>query len=170
MNGDTLDASFWISHLQLQPHPEGGYYRETYRSIEKINREALPARYPGSRAFSTGIYYLLEEGDFSAFHRIKSDEMWHFYAGGPLEIHMIDGSCYSVVVLGDDARAGQHLQSVVPQGVWFASKPVTTAGFSLVGCTVSPGFDYADFEMGSSSQVFERCPERAASLSFLCKA
>src|SRR4051812_10000782 len=95
-----MDAKFYVDHLGMQPHPEGGFYKEVYRSAEGIPANALPSRFDGDRAFSTAIYYLLQQGDFSAFHRIKSDECWHFYAGGTLLIHIIeaDGKLYSVAL------------------------------------------------------------------------
>ena len=89
------EASFYIDHLKLQPHPEGGYFKETYRADETIPAASLPKRFNADRNFSTAIYYLLQQGDFSAFHRIKSDECWHFYAGDTLQIHVIENSEYS---------------------------------------------------------------------------
>ena len=111
-----------IAVYNLSSHPEGGWYRQTYRSAEQIAADALPGRFSGSRPFSTAIYFLLEQGNFSAFHRIMSDECWHFYAGGPLEIFIIhpEGNL-EVVIMGK--QAGQHFQYVVPAGCWFASRP-----------------------------------------------
>ncbi len=153
MEQNQLPASYWVEHLRLSPHPEGGYYREVYRAAEHIQTSGLPGRFQGPRNFATSIYYLLEAGDFSAFHRIKSDETWHFYAGAPLELHMVQGSKHSVVILGNRPERGEELQYTVPHGVWFASRPCTDAAYSLLGCTVSPGFDFADFEMGAVEHV-----------------
>src|SRR4051794_11801998 len=110
-------AREWIDHLALTRHPEGGWYRETYRSSETIARAHLPARFDGDRAFATAIYYLLESGDFSALHRIRQDEGWHFYDGSPLTLHQIapDGAC-STHRLGRDLTRGQEPQALVPAG------------------------------------------------------
>jgi predicted cupin superfamily sugar epimerase len=158
MTAPHTDSAYWISQLQLIQHPEGGYYREVYRSAEAISAGSLPSRFDGARSFSTSIYYLLESGDFSAFHRIKSDEVWHFYGGDPLELHILSGSEYQMVLIGRDLHAGHHLQYVVPHGAWFASRPAAGSSYCLLGCTVSPGFDFADFQMGS---VHEVCGARA---------
>src|SRR4051794_10271507 len=105
---DRITAELLINQLQLQPHPEGGYYRETYRSTESIAAGAIPARFNGTRSFATCIYYLLQQGDYSAFHRIKSDECWHFYAGDPLLIHLIDlDATYRCVQLGNRVEQGE---------------------------------------------------------------
>ena len=143
-----MNATYFIQHLYLQPHPEGGYFKETYRASETIAADALPSRFSGARNFSTAIYYLLQQGDFSAFHRIKSDECWHFYAGNTLLIHVIekDGK-YNCVRLGNNIAAGETFQFVVPAGAWFAAEPAPDSAFTLAGCTVAPGFDFADFEM-----------------------
>ena len=155
MTAPNLSASQIIAALALNPHPEGGYYKETYRSPEQVKREALPERFDGGRSFCTGIYYLLEAGDFSAFHRIKSDEMWHFYGGGPLELHLLHNGAHIQVFIGPDVIKGHYPQFVVPAGAWFASRPAVKAAYSFVGCTVSPGFDFADFEMARREVLIE---------------
>jgi predicted cupin superfamily sugar epimerase len=151
------DAQYWINHLGLSPHPEGGYYRATYKSELTIARSALPSSYQGDRSASTAIYFLLDEGNFSAFHRIASDEVWHFYAGSSLVVYVIDpeGS-YSELHLGGDA--GELFQAVVKAGCWFASRVNDVAGFALVGCTVAPGFEFADFELGVRSELIRTFP------------
>src|SRR5438552_9465582 len=112
------DARYWIEKLRLEPHPEGGYFRQTYRSEMVIAREALPG-FRGERAASTAIYFLLEGKNFSAFHRLRSDEVWHFYAGSALVVHVIDSSGqYSSVLLGSDTETGQVFQAVVRVGCW----------------------------------------------------
>src|SRR5688572_1735873 len=133
-----LTADQLITQYQLQAHPEGGYYRETYRSNEIIPVVSLPPRFKGQRHFSTAIYFLLEGQQFSAFHRIQSDECWHFYAGVGLAIYILypDGRG-EIMRLGDDLENGYSFQQVVPAGCWFASKPVDENGFSFVGCTVA---------------------------------
>lgn len=167
MTDQRLPASYWVTHLQLSPHPEGGFFREVYRAAESMQAGGLPSRFKAPRNFATSIYYLLEAGDFSAFHRIKSDETWHFYAGAPLELHMVQGLNHSVVVLGNRPDRGEQLQYTVPHGTWFASRPLTDSAYSLLGCTVSPGFDFADFEMGSVDQVLSDRPDLLSSLSTL---
>jgi uncharacterized protein len=150
-----------IANLGLVRHPEGGWFRESYRSTQTVPAVALSERFDGSRVFSTAIYFLLEEGDISALHRIKSDELWHFYAGSPLVIHVIlpDGR-YQLLHLGSDHAAGERYQAVVPAGCWFGAE-LTGKQFALVGCTVSPGFDFADFEMAERVQLSERYPQHA---------
>ena len=154
------DAAFWIEKLRLEPHPEGGYFRQTYRSGVVIAREALPAGFSGARAASTAIYFLLEGKNFSAFHRLQSDELWHFYAGEQLVVHVIepDGN-YFRILLGRDLDGGQVLQGVVRAGCWFASHVADWNSFSVVGCTVAPGFDFEDFEMGKREELDERYPQ-----------
>lgn len=141
-------ASYLIDKLKLQAHPEGGYFAETYRSAGIVSAGALPGDFSGNRNISTAIYFLLEGHRFSAFHRIKSDELWHFYAGIPLIVYIIhpDGDLETLKI-GDDLENGCMYQGTVKAGCWFASKPINEDGYSLVGCTVAPGFDFADFEL-----------------------
>jgi len=154
------NARYFIEKLQLAPHPEGGYFRQTYRSDVVIAREALPAGFSGARAVSTAIYFLLEGENFSAFHRLRSDEIWHFYVGEPLVVHVIDAEGkYSRILFGDDPEAGQVLQAVVRAGCWFASHVADGRSFAVVGCTVAPGFDFEDFEMGKRDELAARYPE-----------
>jgi predicted cupin superfamily sugar epimerase len=159
-NKDPIESQpqYWIKQLGLEPHPEGGHFAEVYRSAESIPKQALPSRFGGDRTFCTGIFYLLEAGDFSAFHRIKSDETWHFYAGGPLDVLMLSKEGVTTVRLGCELHKGQVLQMTVPAEVWFAARPVEGSGYTLTGCTVSPGFDFADFEMGSRQELTTEFP------------
>jgi uncharacterized protein len=154
------NARYWIEKLQLEPHPEGGYFRQTYRSEVVIAREALPAGFTGARAVSTAIYFLLEGRNFSAFHRLRSDEVWHFYDGEPLAVHVIapEGK-YSSILLGRELESGQVPQAVVPAGCWFASHVVDWKSFAVVGCTVAPGFEFEDFEMGRRAELVARYPQ-----------
>ena len=153
----SKDAQYWINHLDLSPHPEGGYYRATYKSDLTIARSALPSSYQGDRSASTAIYFLLDEGNFSAFHRIASDEVWHFYAGSSLVVYVIDAEGnYSELHLRDGS--GEVFQAVVKAGCWFASRVKNAAGFALVGCTVAPGFDFADFELAARSELIRTFP------------
>ena len=154
------DAAYWIEKLQLRPHPEGGYFRQTYKADLHLPKEALPADFTGVRPASTAIYFLLEAQNFSAFHRLRSDEIWHFYVGAPLLVHVIDAEGkYSTILLGSDPEAGQVLQAVVRAGCWFASHVADWKSFAVVGCTVAPGFDFEDFEIGKREELLWRYPE-----------
>jgi predicted cupin superfamily sugar epimerase len=156
----TRDAGYWIEKLDLARHPEGGFYRETYRSTETIPMSALPCKYDGARPFSTAIYFLLCGEEFSAFHRIKSDELWHFYCGASLTIHLIDhAGAYSEIMLGSDYGKGESFQAVVKAGCWFGASLSDPHSYALVGCTVAPGFDYRDFEMANRKELIRRYPE-----------
>jgi len=166
-----MPATEYVKLLQLQPHPEGGFYKETYRSTESISHTGLPPRFAaGDRSFSTAIYYLLEIGDFSAFHRIRSDEGWHFYAGGPLLVHVIlPNGIYACTRLGNNLSRGEVFQLVVPAMTWFASEPAPGTDFSLVGCTVAPGFDFYDFELADKRTLQQEFPQHAAVINRLCR-
>jgi uncharacterized protein len=154
------NAQYWIKHLGLNPHPEGGYYYETYRSDLTIAQDALPPAFHGDRSASTAIYFLLSGSDFSAFHRIASDELWHFYSGTPLIVSVIDPEGnYSELKLGSGSDEGEVFQAVVKAGCWFASRVKDAAGFALVGCTVAPGFDFADFELARRSELTAAYPQ-----------
>lgn len=165
-----LTAQELIQQYQLYPHPEGGWYRETYRSHEAISQNALPERFTGSRAFSTAIYFLLEQGHFSTFHKIKSDECWHFYAGDPLYIYVIQqNGTLDIIQLGNDIYKGQLFQYVIPANCWFASRPASQSSFCFSGCTVAPGFDFADFEMADAKALTTLYPQHKAIIKELCR-
>ncbi|MGB7602552.1 MAG: cupin domain-containing protein [Candidatus Sulfotelmatobacter sp.] len=154
------DAAYWIKRLSLEAHPEGGYYRQTYRADLVLTKDALPPEFTGARAVSTAIYFLLEGEKFSAFHRLRSDEVWHFYVGSTLVVYVIDEhGRYSEILLGSDPDAGEALQAVVKAGCWFASRVRDGKSFALVGCTVAPGFDFADFEMGTREELVRDYPQ-----------
>ena len=195
------DARYWIEKLRLEPHPEGGYFRQTYKSELRVSAEGFgdpttgaseasqdqdsrplakdPRRVKhaaevfGTRAASTGIYFLLEGKNFSAFHRLRSDEMWHFYAGAPLVVHVIDpAGNYSSIQLGNDAEAGQVFQAVVRAGCWFGSRlaenphfwqnrPEVGHPYALVGCTVAPGFEFEDFELARRGELEGKYPQHS---------
>lgn len=154
-----LDASYWIARLALQPHPEGGWFNETHRSIETIPGSALPERYGGDRRMSTAIYFLLTGERPSKLHRLKSEEIWHFYAGGAVTLHILtpDGR-HTHVTLGSDPINGEVFQGIVHAGWWFGAEVHDPSGYALVGCTVAPGFDFADFEMGNREALLEQYP------------
>jgi predicted cupin superfamily sugar epimerase len=154
------DARRWIDALQLQRHPEGGYYRQTYRAAEMLRKESLPPRFSGDRAFSTAIYFLLESGDFSALHRIKQDEVWHFYDGSSLTVHVIDPEGnYTALRIGRDLDKGETPQAMVKAGCLFGATVNDPGSYALAGCTVAPGFDFADLEMPSRAELCRFYPQ-----------
>jgi predicted cupin superfamily sugar epimerase len=149
-----------VRQLDLVRHPEGGWYCENYRSGELVSGSALPERFGGPRSFSTSIYFLLEQGDISALHRIKSDEIWHFYSGAPLTVHALTSQGDHVELrLGSDFTAGESFQIVVAAGCWFGAEMTGPGEYSLVGCTVSPGFDFADFQLGIRDDLHQEYPK-----------
>jgi hypothetical protein len=153
-------AQYWIGQLKLERHPEGGFFRETYRAPLLIEQHALPTKFRGRRSISTAIYFLLAGEDFSALHRLAADEMWHFYAGSALLVHSIDlyGN-HKVTKLGQHPEAGEEFQCVVPAGDWFGSCLEQPDEYALMGCTVAPGFDFADFEMAERAMLIAQYPQ-----------
>jgi predicted cupin superfamily sugar epimerase len=140
-----------IDHYNMQRHPEGGYFRETFRSEMNVNVDQ------GERSMSTAIYFLITQNEISHFHRIKSDEGWHFYLGDPLKVIEITPNGELIeTVLGKDFQKGQLQQYVVKAGHWFASTSLGECSF--FGCTVAPGFDFSDFEMANKKQLKEKYP------------
>ncbi len=149
-----------VTKLDLKEHVEGGFYKETYRSSGIIKKDSVPENFDGDRNYSTGIFFLLTSDTFSAFHRIKQDEMWHFYEGSPLTIHMIDkDGVYSFQRIGLDLDGGELPQFTVPKNTWFASEVEDPNTYCLSGCTVSPGFDFADFELGERKELIKAFPK-----------
>jgi hypothetical protein len=164
------DADYWIERLGLAEHPEGGYFRRTYRSNEEISLDGLPSRFSGPRAFSTSIYFLLKGGQFSALHRIKSDELWHFYAGSSLTIHAIDQvGGLTRMKLGSDLENGEAFQRLVAARCWFGATVDDPASYSLVGCTVAPGFDFQDFELGNRKALTDQYPQHRSVIERLTR-
>ena len=155
-----ITADQLIALLDLKPHPEGGYYIETYRSSETISEEALPSRYKGRRCFGTAIYYLLTAQTFSAMHRVRSDEIFHFYSGDPVEMLQLspDGSG-RVAILGSDVLNGMQPQVVVDRGVWQGARLLEGGKFALLGTTVSPGFEFTDYESGHREELVKSYPQ-----------
>jgi predicted cupin superfamily sugar epimerase len=152
-------AADWIRRLELLPHPEGGFYRETYRATERVARGHLPSRFDGDRAMSTAIYFLLVGDQVSALHRIKSDEVWHFYAGTAIDLF----------VIGRDGGLTTHrlgplgpFQAMVPAGAWYGAALTEPTGWALVGGTVAPGFDFADFELAERAALLREFPHHRA--------
>ena len=157
-----------IEKFKLEAHPEGGYFYENYRSSGKVHSPDLWDGAEGFRNYSTGIYFLLDKNQFSAFHRIKQDEIWHFYAGSTLLLHMInkDGN-YKLIKIGNNIKDGQFFQYVVPAGTWFSSEVEDKNSFSFCGCTVSPGFDFRDFEMPKRKKLLSKFPNQQKIISRL---
>lgn len=149
-----------ISALNLAPHPEGGYYKETYRSRESIEKKALPSRYGDARALGTAIYYLLTPGTFSTMHILISDEILHFYMGDPVELLELypDGSG-NVITMGLDIGNGIEPQRVVPQNTWFGFRLAKGGKYALMGATVAPGFDFKDFDMADRTNLIRSYPD-----------
>jgi hypothetical protein len=160
-----MEAEEVAELLGLEPHPEGGFYREAYRSRGRIAAESLPDSYAGDRAFSTAIYFLLTPDTFSAMHRIPTDEIFHFYAGGPVELFRIsaDGEA-DTTLLGADLASGQRPMCIVPGGIWQGSRLVDGGRWGLLGTTVAPGFEFVDLEMGTRADLLARFPQHAAAI------
>lgn len=154
-------ADHYIEALDLAPHPEGGYYRRSYEAADTLPAAVLPDRYDGPRPAATAIHFLLERGQVSALHRLQSDELWHFYAGDPLRVHVIDAEgAHREIVLGPDLDDGMVFQALVPHGAWFGAELAGGPhGYALVGNTVAPGFDFADFELAEREALIARYPE-----------
>ena len=157
-----LTADELIRIHDLRPHPEGGYFRETYRSEESIPGACLPPRYGGDRHYSTAIHYLLPSGATSRLHRLASDEIWHFYLGGPLTIvELRPDRSTEHVILGPDLHNGQRVQHVVKAGTWFGAYPNRGTEYCFVGCTVAPGFSFRDFQVARRRDLVEQFSREA---------
>lgn len=165
----TYDPDQIIQSLDLLPHPEGGYFAETYRSSTVI-----PADFGlvhGERNASTAIYYLLRSEDISRFHRIRSDEVWHHYMGSAVTLHIIhDDGLYEAKYVGQALENGEKPQCVIPAGAWFGATIDKENSFALCGCTVAPGFDFDDFEMGDRYRMLQAFPEHEAIIKRLLPA
>jgi predicted cupin superfamily sugar epimerase len=165
-----MTADNLVQLLELHPHPEGGFYKEIYRSSEYVSESCLPKRFEGDRSICTSIYYLLEKGDFSAFHRIKSDEIWHYYHGGSVLIHMLHpNSLYECRTVGSNIADNAVFQLVIPAGTWFAAEPAVGTDFILSGCTVAPGFDFSDFELADKEHLTAQFPQHQHLINRLCR-
>lgn len=148
---------YFIEHLALESHPEGGWFKEIYRSPILLSETELPEGFSGSRNLSTSIYYLLQGRDFSSFHRIKSDEIWNFHAGSSLLIYWFDSDHeLKIKRLGPELLLGDALQQVIPAGCWFAAKTENPDSYTLAGCTVAPGFDFHDFEIARREALLSK--------------
>lgn len=158
------NAAYWINKLNLQPHPEGGFYKEVFRSkigVTATNNSKL-------KQAITSIYYLLEGNDYSGFHRLKSDEIWYFHKGSPLQIHVPDNAGLLQSIELSDLETG-NLSVVIPAGLWFAAEIPSKHGFCLASCAVAPGFDFSEFEMGEKDALCQGYPQYAALIARLCR-
>ncbi|OAQ41638.1 hypothetical protein A5893_00570 [Pedobacter psychrophilus] len=156
-------AKYFIEKLGLQTHPEGGFYKETYRAKEEVENE-----HGNKRNLTTAIYFLLENDNKSHFHKIKSDELWFHQFGATLEILYIEKDELKTIYLGNDVENGEVLQATIPANTWFASRMKNYESFGLVSCTVSPGFDFADFEMAKKQELIKTHPQLSAVLEEMC--
>ncbi|MCF8424250.1 MAG: cupin domain-containing protein [Bacteroidia bacterium] len=162
---DTL-----VKELHLLPHPEGGYYKETYRSEGKIPQSYLSPNFNGDRNMATGIYFLIEKGNFSALHKIKSDETWHFYYGDALEVVEIDANGnLNITKIGSTILKDETFQYTVKANTWFGSRVYNHGNFSLVGCTVYPGFDFNDFELANRHLLIQLFPQHTKIITELTR-
>jgi predicted cupin superfamily sugar epimerase len=162
-----------IAALKLQPHPiEGGFFRETYRSSGIIPVESLPPEYSSQsgRSLGTSIYYLLTADTFSEMHRLPTEEVFHLYLGGPIRmLQLFAGGASRELVLGTDILGGQQPQVIVPAGVWQGSRLEPRVDFALLGATMAPGFDYADYEQGRRSVLAGLYPDQADLIHILTR-
>jgi predicted cupin superfamily sugar epimerase len=162
-------ADYWINHLSLSQHPEGGYYRETYRSTEVVSSSALPTRFGENRNYSTTIYFLLPSNNRSLFHRIKSDEIWYYHAGSSLTIYVLDQNGVREHRLGPDIEKGETLQAIIPANTWFGALVSEKDSYTLSSCSVSPGFDFNDFELAEQSMLLRDFPYQSEIIERLTK-
>lgn len=164
-------ATQWIRRLRLVPHPEGGFYREVYRSAGTLAGKALPSRYRGPRSMATSIYFLLRSQDVSQFHRLASDEIWYYHAGSPLTLHVIDPhGRYRAFRLGLEAGTRQQPQLTIPRRHWFGATVDRPRQYTLLSCTVAPGFDFEDFELADRDTLLRLCPKQPALIRRLTPA
>ena len=162
------DADYWIEKLALSPHPEGGYFRETFIASDIINTDNLQRNYKGSRKAYTVIYFLLRSSQISHLHRLKSDEIWTYHYGSPITIHIIDpDGNYCENKLGPKPNNGESFQLIIKAGCWFGSTVDEKNSYSLIGCFVSPGFDYIDFELAERGELIKKHPEHISIINRL---
>jgi predicted cupin superfamily sugar epimerase len=155
-----IDWKNLVTALDMSEHPEGGYYKEIYRCPECVSGRRLSKAYEGERSLATSIYFLLPSGEVSEFHRLKSDELWYFHAGSPISIYIIDpGGELRVEKLGLNFERGEQPQVLVPAGSIFGALVTEADGYTLVGCLVTPGFDYCDFELLPRKQLLREYPQ-----------
>lgn len=156
-------SSYWIQHLQLAPHPEGGFYREQYRSNIEISIKNLPIGYTAPRRIATSIYYLLRSEDISRLHRLRSDELWYFHTGSPIKIIYLDAEGKKHTnILGNNHEKAEHYSLLIPAGCIFCAEINTENSFTLVSCVVTPGFEFDDFEIFDKEDLIQAYPKHAS--------
>ena len=158
------NSQYWIERLGLVKHVEGGYYKQIYASQKQCPEHNI-------RNLATCIFYLLEGNDFSAFHRINADEIWHFFLGSSLTLYNINENEPKMKInkLGKDFEKSENLQVIIPQGDWFAAEVDDRSSFTLVGCTVIPGFEYKNFEIGKKQSLLQKFPLYRDLVEKLCR-
>jgi uncharacterized protein len=155
-------AEYWVQHLNLIPHPEGGFFREIYRSSISVEKKMLPLGYKDSRRLATSIYYLLRSEDISHFHRLRSDELWYYHFGSGVRIVIIDQEGHKQTkLLGPKIEKAEHMQVLIPAGTIFGAEVIDSDSFSLIGCAVTPGFEFEDFEMFNKEDLLQAYPKQA---------
>jgi uncharacterized protein len=165
------NAGYWIEKLNLAEHPEGGRFAPAFRASEQICRAGLPNRFTGNRAIVSSIYYLLERGRFSAFHRLKSFEIWSFFEGDPLTIYILDPhGGLTEKKLGRNVDNGESFQIAIEAGNWFAAEQRGPGDFTLVGCTVAPGFEYEDMEIAGRAELLAQYPQHSGIIEKFTRA
>ncbi len=154
-------AQEYIQNLQLEAHPEGGYYRRTYQSNIVLPSTALPNRFKNSRLAASAIYFLLTTDSFSAFHRLEADELWHFYAGTSVMLYLIhpDGRLQTIEVGNPLNNPNATFQALIPAQTWFAASVIAADSYALVGCTLAPAFDFEDFELAEKTELLKEYPQ-----------
>lgn len=156
----TISVQYFVEKLGMEPHPEGGYYKRTFESEERITAQELTVNFDGNRKLYTSIYFLLGSNDISHFHRLKSDELWYYHAGSTLTVHIIDeNGDYEAKQLGINLDKGEVPQVLVPKNAIFGSSVMDEGSFSLVGCMVSPGFEFLDFELFTQEELLVQYPQ-----------
>lgn len=160
-----MTKEYYLQKLNMTPHPEGGYYKETYRAASRVQSNS------GDRSAGTVIYFLLDEMNFSAFHRLTSDEVWYFHDGGSAKIYILhaDGSI-DIKTIGKDTTIGEEFQIILPANCWFAAEVEDGKNFILVSCSVSPGFEFEDFKLADGSKLADDFPQHAVLIRRLCRS
>jgi Uncharacterized conserved protein len=157
-------ATQWVQYLNLAAHPEGGFFKEIYRSDIELN---ISSKYSGQRNLATSIYYMLESGQVSKLHRLKSDEIWYFHYGAALKVHVFHNGTYQCYTLGTSLNHNQVLQLIIPAGVVFGAEVTEPSSFSILGCMVSPGFHFDDFELISGNEMYAYFPDQKSIIQLL---
>jgi predicted cupin superfamily sugar epimerase len=152
---ESLQKEDWLTYLNLKPHPEGGWFSEIYRNHELISDTELTTKYSGKRNLATSIYFMLANGNISKLHRLKSDELWYFHYGSQLTVHIFLKGEYKIITMGTDIGKKQQLQLLIPAGAIFGAEVLETGGYTVLGCMVTPGFHFDDFELVPYNRIIE---------------